>query len=161
MKPVQPVIEEQEGGGKRNLDHQLRRRLQRQHIVDEARAKHHRRSGDEERRLTRDVKHERAHEQARRDAHAAEQGHRPAVPAIFTRAQLRSGIDGRHLEIEPAQHRRERIDARADVQNGSARRQRPTQQPQHHRILPDSWKMIRIKTDRVPGAREQRDELGS
>ena len=65
LEPVQPVVEEQQDRGERDLRDQLRRRLERQDVVDEADHEHQRRARRSGRRqLAAEAEDDRADEQA-------------------------------------------------------------------------------------------------
>ena len=93
--PIEPVVEEHEDRRDDDLGDQLRGRLQRQHIVDEADEEDERGRSDEHGHSRGDPKHNGAEKQRDRDGDAAEQRHRPPVPAIFAR---------RRHEAEPQRH---------------------------------------------------------
>ena len=85
LEPVEPVVEEQQHRRQRDLRDQLGRRLQRHDVVDQSDAEHQQRADDQDGNLGGDAADERHHEQRQPNADAAEQRHRPTMPAILAR----------------------------------------------------------------------------
>jgi hypothetical protein len=73
LKPVQPVVEEQQYARQRELRDQLCRRLDREDIVHQPCTEHQRRAHHEYRLRTNDPEHRRAEEQDGKDSHAPKQ----------------------------------------------------------------------------------------
>src|SRR5439155_7378330 len=113
FQPVEAVVEEQQDRRQRNLRDELRRRLERNHIVDKAGAEHQG-GGADQHRDRRDQPEDRgAREQDQRDRGAAEEGDRPPVPSVFARSgdiakPNRDGPGERHQRKRQRERQRER-----------------------------------------------------